>query len=54
MNVACVINGFIRNINNIKNISVFFYNINNEKLNKLTIFYIINNITIINYIIINI
>lgn len=39
MNVACVINGFIRDIDNIKNISVFFNNINNENLDKLTIFY---------------
>jgi len=39
MKVACVLSGFIRNIDNIKNLSVFFNNINNEKLETLTVFY---------------
>ena len=43
MKVSCVINGFIRDIDNIKNLSVFFNNINNEKLDTLTIFYSIPN-----------
>ena len=43
MKVACVLSGFIRNIDNIKNLSVFFNNINNEKLETLTVFYSIPN-----------